>query len=82
MLWPKHPSSRFSRQGALGQHLHAVTNDGRDRPEPAVTIVGIVPDVRQETLLLLSLLLIVIIRGSGDMSIDCWLSAILSENAR
>ncbi len=32
--------------------------------------------------LLLSLLLIVIVRGSGAMSIDCWLSAILSENAR
>jgi hypothetical protein len=30
--------------------------------------------------LLLSLLLIVIARGSGAMSIDCWLSAILSEN--
>ena len=30
--------------------------------------------------LLLSLLLIVIVRGSGAMSIDCWLSAILSEN--
>ena len=32
--------------------------------------------------LLLSLLLIVIIRGSGAMSIDCWLSAIVRENAR
>ena len=32
--------------------------------------------------LLLSLLLIVIARGSGAMSIDSWLSAILSENAR
>ena len=32
--------------------------------------------------LLLSLLLIVIVRGSGAMSIDFWLSAILSENAR
>jgi len=32
--------------------------------------------------LLLSLLLIVIVRGSGAMSIDSWLSAILSENAR
>ena len=32
--------------------------------------------------LLLSLLLIVIVRGSGAMSIDAWLSAILSENAR
>jgi predicted permease len=40
----------FSRQGALGQHLQAVNSDGRDRPEPVVTIVGIVPDVRQETL--------------------------------
>ncbi len=40
----------FSRQGALGQHLQAVNSDGRDRPEPAVTIVGVVPDVRQETL--------------------------------
>src|SRR5580692_566306 len=33
-------------------------------------------------ILLLSLLLIVIIRGSGAMSIDCWLSAIVRENAR
>ena len=32
--------------------------------------------------LLLSLLLIVIVRGSGAMSIDSWLSAILSEHAR
>jgi len=32
--------------------------------------------------LLLSLLLIVIIRGSGAMSIDCWLAAIVRENAR
>jgi len=32
--------------------------------------------------LLLSLLLIVIVRGSGAMSIDCWLSAIVRENAR
>ena len=32
--------------------------------------------------LLLSLLLMVIVRGSGAMSIDSWLSAILSENAR
>ena len=32
--------------------------------------------------LLLSLLLIVIVRGSGAMSIDFWLSAIVSQNAR
>ena len=32
--------------------------------------------------MLFSLLLIVIVRGSGAMSIDYWLSAILSENAR
>ena len=32
--------------------------------------------------LLLSLLLIVIVRGSGAISIDFWLSATLSENAR
>jgi putative oxidoreductase len=32
--------------------------------------------------ILLSLLLIVIVRGSGAMSIDCWLSAILSGNTR
>ena len=32
--------------------------------------------------LLLSLLLIVIVRGSGAMSIDSWLSAILSENGQ
>ena len=40
----------FSRQGALGQRIQGVNDDGRDLPEPAVTIVGIVPDVRQETL--------------------------------
>lgn len=32
--------------------------------------------------LLLSLLFIVIVRGSGAMSVDCWLSAIVRENAR
>jgi putative oxidoreductase len=32
--------------------------------------------------LLLSLLLIVIVRGSGAMSIDSWLAAIVRENAR
>ena len=32
--------------------------------------------------LLLSLLLIVIVRGSGAMSIDFWLSAVVRENAR
>ena len=30
--------------------------------------------------MLLSLLLVVIVKGSGAMSIDCWLSASLSEN--
>jgi predicted permease len=40
----------FSPQGALGRHFYRTNPDGREEPGQAVTIVGIVPDVRQETL--------------------------------
>jgi predicted permease len=40
----------FSPQGALGRHFHWMNGDGREQAGQAVTIVGIVPDVRQETL--------------------------------
>jgi predicted permease len=40
----------FSPQGALGRHFQWMNGDGRVQPGQDVTIVGIVPDVRQETL--------------------------------
>jgi predicted permease len=40
----------FSPQGALGRHLYRMNPDGSEEHGQAVTIVGILPDVRQETL--------------------------------
>ncbi len=40
----------FSPQGALGRHFYRTNGDEREQPGQAVTIVGIVPGVRQESL--------------------------------